>query len=80
VNDDDAIYLSLVLGLWFHTRALVGKPSAAEAMGTLKAGGFWTKSEREELVCRLAALGQIGDATETRRVMWDDVPRGALAA
>lgn len=80
MNDDATAYLSLTLGLWFHTRGIAGRPSAAEALGALKAGGYWTKLEREEFVCRFAALGQIEDATETRRAMWDHVPRGASHA
>lgn len=82
MTEDARDYLGLVLGLWFHTRASHGKPTIAEALGALKAGGFWTKSEREELVCRFALHGQIGDMNERHRAMWDDyfVPRGASIA
>jgi hypothetical protein len=39
-------FLEVAAGIWVHTRELLGKPTRAEVLGTLKAARLWTKRER----------------------------------
>lgn len=55
IHDKDG-YLEFVLGLWFHTRHLVGKPTIREIDETLP---DWPLSRRGDLFRILARNGQV---------------------
>lgn len=48
--------LEFVLGMWFNTRALVGKPTVAEVAATLP---HWPADRRQQLVETLARNKQV---------------------
>lgn len=48
--------LEFVLGIWFHTRELRGKPTVAEVAETLS---HWPAERRQELLQALAKHGQV---------------------
>ena len=55
VHDKDG-ELEFILGIWFNTRAIAGKPTVAEVVATTP---DWPPARRQELIQILAKNGQV---------------------
>jgi hypothetical protein len=57
LHDKDG-FLEFALGLWFHTRAIAGKPTQGEVRQTLMPFG-WSHARIEKVLATLARNNQV---------------------